>query len=216
MDETTAENTIRWYEDLEEALAAFLKGVPPQGNNLQVWSPKLATVLVEACTLTESVFYQITPISTAVGGMARDRMGLVHYAELYAARRRFAERKVALLQEPLRWVEPFRGWAGRTAGFSKPDWWKTYEAAKHHRLDVLQEATLHTALLALAGALVTIVTEPALLLMARRHKWLDFYDDRPESLVTDVLERRTSIWLCPETQLFSVPLGRHCRMTYMS
>ena len=209
MDATTTGNTLRWYEDLEDELVAFLKAVPPQGNNRKVWSPKLATILVEACTLTESVFYHITPITDAVGDRDRDHMGLAEYAELYRVKRRLAERKVVFFQEPLGWVEPFHRWANRTTGFKdkEPAWWKIYNEAKHHRLEMLEKATLKMAICAVAGAFVTIVTESTLLLAARRHEWLSFNYDRPEVLVADVLEQRSGIWLCPETPLFAALLG---------
>ena len=221
MDVTIAGNTIRWYTDLEEELATFLKEVPPQGDNLKMWSPKLATLLIEACTLTESVFYHITS-STAVvhiarGDIVRSCMGLAEYAELYAVHRRLADRKVAFFQEPFRWVEPFFRWAGQTTrtGFKEkePPWWSIYNKAKHRRLDGFQKATLETTITALAGALVTLVTEPELLIAAGRHQWLPWTShgldaEQLRRYLADFFEGKfPGTWLSPETQLFAVPLG---------
>jgi hypothetical protein len=49
MDEATTSNIIRWYEGLEEEIVDFLRCVPPQDQNMNTWSPRLATVIVEAC-----------------------------------------------------------------------------------------------------------------------------------------------------------------------
>jgi hypothetical protein len=194
--------------DIESDLADFLSVVPPQGNNLKVWSPKLSTILVEACPLTESVFYHITEISAAVRVIDREHMGLEEYAELHGVQRRLAERKVVFFQEPLRWIEPFRKWVGRTTRLKVPTWWAIYNRAKHQRLDTLQEATLETAIVAVAGVLVTIVTEPALLIAAGRHEWLDLHAEGLEGFVADFFQEKSPfIWLCPETQLFAAPLG---------
>jgi hypothetical protein len=52
---------LRWYEGLEAQVMDFIHVVPPHGNNQQVWSSKLATVLVEACCLIESIFVITQP-----------------------------------------------------------------------------------------------------------------------------------------------------------
>jgi hypothetical protein len=106
-------------------------------------------------------------------------------------------------------VHPFKRWVGRTTRFKdkEPPWWDIYNRAKHKRLETLDKATLAMAIQAVAGAFVTIVTVPALLLAARRHEWLNFGSNRPEAFVEDVLEQRSNMWLCPETPLFSALLG---------
>ena len=127
MDETTADNTLRWYEDLEAQMIDLLRVIPPQGSNLKTWSPRLATIMVEACNLLESVLYHITPPTAEIKGKDKQRikMQLQDYAELYAAPLRLSERKAAVRQAPFRWISPFSGWVGFAPGSSlpAPDWW---------------------------------------------------------------------------------------------
>jgi len=73
MDEITAANVLRWYESLEEQVLDFMQVVPPQGDNLHVWSPQLATVVVEAGSLIDSVLRDISPARVTVRGTSKKR-----------------------------------------------------------------------------------------------------------------------------------------------
>jgi hypothetical protein len=226
MDERTADITIRWYEDLEAQLIDVLRFIPPQEGNLTTWSPKLATIMVEACNLLESVFYHITPYTVDATGKAkvdidgkrkdRDGMKLRDYAALYASPLQLSERQVAVFQAPFHWRSPFSGWVGSASvpPFPTPNWWEIHNRSKHRRLDHYPEFTLERALDALAGAMATLVSAPRLpaatpLIHAMvRHRWFNV----PSALV-DFLEDfyfkgfGEQYWYCPETSLFAVPMG---------
>src|SRR5262249_27548336 len=137
MNATTAVNVLQWYESLETQVMHFMQVVPPQGANLSAWSPTLATVLVEACNLLESVLYHITPDPVALPGSGkrtpRDSLTLAHYAALYSSKLRLPERKAAFFQEPFGWRTPFSGWAGRSTNFQNPLWWEVHNRSKHRR-----------------------------------------------------------------------------------
>lgn len=217
MDEATAANVIRWYESLEERVVDYMKGTPPQGQNLRAWSPILATVLVEACNLLESVLYHITPEPppSSLGLRSRSRLILEHYAKLYSKRFGLPGRKVAFFQEPFGWRIPFKRWARRKMVpkkglvFPAPEWWNVHNASKHRRLDHFNEFTLEKTIDALAGALVIITTAPyepsgeELALAMVKNGWTPTQ--------TDILNFYKGRWglyfFCPETRLFSVPLG---------
>lgn len=216
MDETAADNTIRWYEDLEAQLIEVLRFIPPQEPNLSTWSPKLATIMVEACNLLESVLYHITPETVKVNGTSKDRnhLGLRDYAALYAGQLRLSERHVAVFQAPFHWRRPFGSWGDPS--FLPPDWWKIHNRSKHRRLDHYPEFTLNSALDALAGAMAVIVSAPIvqaatpLLDAMIRHQWFG-----PSGRFLGALE-----WLysgqedqypmahsyCPETSLLAIPM----------
>jgi hypothetical protein len=192
MDATTAANVIRWYQSLEEQLQEVLSVVPPQGTNLQTaWSPKLATVLVEACNLIESVFYDLiassphydtTTDKVQVPGekkpCRRDRLELHHYARLYCDPLHLTLCKAVFFQAPLKWLTPFGEWSG-PHDCPQPAWWAVHNASKHRRLAHFAEFTLEKALAALAGALIVLTAAPAapggieLLWAMVRHKWID-------------------------------------------
>jgi hypothetical protein len=81
-------------------------------------------------------------------------------------------------------------------------------AAKHRPLDAFQKAMLKTAILALVEELVTIVTNQGLLIALRWHGRLNLQAEGLEHFVADCFERKFTItWLCPETGLFTAPLG---------
>ena len=226
MDETAAANTLRWYESLGGQLVEFIKVVPAQGKNLtSVWSPMLATVLVEACNLAESVLYDLTPDPAPIlpKAIPRKHIRLDHYGQLYSRQFRLPHRKAAFFQEPIGWRSPFTCWARRKRNprtgkleFSQPDWWATHNASKHRRLDHFDEFTLDKAIDALAGAFLIIATAPIcpkgieLALAMDRNNWMmgapwprkhwqDFYDDDQSFPGLQ--------WVCPETALFAAPIG---------
>jgi hypothetical protein len=218
MDETAADNALRWYEDLEAQLIEVLRFIPPQGGNLTNWSPKTATITVEACNLLESVLYHITPPSVPIKGKPKDRKHLLltDYGELYAAQLRLAERKAAVFQAPFRWLTPYSSWAGLPAGTSlqNPEWWAVHNRSKHRRLDHYSEFTISRAFEALAGAMITIVTMPTcsaarpLIDAMIRHKWIDTPGEVADCLPDFYMGKYPPRdWICPETSLFAVLLG---------
>jgi hypothetical protein len=216
MDAQTATNVLRWYEELEEQLVYFMKDIPPQGKNLDVWSPALATVIVESCNLIESVFYHITPDPTTYGSTKkREKLFLCDYAAFYSNRHSLSERKVVIFQEPLDWCTPFEKWAGATT-FDNPEWWDIHNKSKHSRLDHFEKFTLKRAIEALAGALVVIATAPmvssarALATVMVKHGWLNL--DLEMGIDREFLDHFynrnvAKAWLAPETPLFAAILS---------
>ena len=75
-----AGDVLRWYEGLEAQVMDFIRVVPPHGtHNLNSWSSQMATVLVEACCLIESIFHQFKDDAATAQGKPkpRDRLMLV-------------------------------------------------------------------------------------------------------------------------------------------
>jgi hypothetical protein len=229
MDATTAANVIRWYQSLEEQLQEVLNVVPPQGTNLQTaWSPKLATVLVEACNLIESVLYDLidsspyydaTTNKVQVPGESkprkRDRLELHHYAQLYCKPLRLHACQAVFFHEPLGWQMPFGVWDGQPP-FRQPDWWVVHNASKHRRLGHFEAFTLEKAIAALAGALVVIASAPAepsamdLCWAMIQHEWINPLSYETPQLILQFYAGRgfTDQHLCVETSLFAVLVGR--------
>ena len=99
MDEMISGTVLHWYETLEAQTIEFLRVVPPHGPNLDTWSPRLATVLVESCNLIESVLYHITPATVSVSGKTKKRndLQLADYAQLYCTNLRLPDHTAILL-----------------------------------------------------------------------------------------------------------------------
>jgi len=231
MDEKMAENALRWYESLETLVLDFMKVVPPHDQNLSVWSPRLADVLVEACNLIESVLFEITDACVPVYRKGRERkprpgdteprycakrtaLSLFDYADLYSPSLRLPTRKVFPFEGPFCWRDPFTAWVGWTPGKSSdsPRWWAMHNKSKHSRLAQLPSFTLDNTLDALAGALVILATVKALRPALARRGWLGSPYGAQEDLLQvveqyDCESRKLEGWSFVETPLFSVPLG---------
>jgi hypothetical protein len=210
MDEITAANVLRWYESLEEQVMDFLQVVALRRHNLHVWSPKLATVVVEACSLIDSVLRDISPARVTVRGTSKKRSGLTlpDYAELYCTPLRLPARTAILLTDTPEYRTPFGTWS-KGPPFDSPPWWQVYNRFKHRRLAHFTAATLNTAIDALSGALVIIATVPALLPAVFKHGWLNLEGYNPELALRDLqsgLFQDKPVFL--ETSLFGVPLGK--------
>jgi hypothetical protein len=221
IDDKDAGEVLRWYEGLEAQVMDFISVVPPHGSNLCVWSPRLATVLVEACCLIESIFHQFKDDAATVQdkGKPKNRLTLGPYAALYSSLLRLPERTVILLTDIPEYRTPFGLWKDLLGGapFDEkthvPEWWRLYNDSKHDRIKVFQEFTLTRAIEALAGALVVISTVPAFAFAMVQHEWLPVYR-RPETDVRDYCQtlrgQRVTAKEWPfaiATQLLAIPIG---------
>ncbi|HEY7491333.1 MAG TPA: hypothetical protein VIH59_09530 [Candidatus Tectomicrobia bacterium] len=224
MDATTAANVIRWYRSLEEQLQNVLNVVPPLEPNLrQAWSPMLATVIVEACNLVESILYDITPDHVQAPWRkgrkpwrSRNCLTLKDYACLYCQQLHLTECKVVFFHEPLSWQRPFEQWSGQQAPFPAPDWWAVHNKSKHRRLSHFAEFTLEKAIAALAGAMVVITSAPTVPVARElfwamiQHEWINPANDFPASTIEEFYggQGASDQYLCVETSLFAVLFGR--------
>ena len=224
-DEQAGE-VLRWYKGLEAQVTDFIHVVPPHGNNLTVWSPKVATVLVEACCLIESIFHQFKDDATVQPtGKPDGRLTLGPYAKLYGPLLRLPERTAILLTDTPEYRTPFGLWRDVVGGAPfdgkkhVPEWWRLYNESKHHRMKVFPQFTLTKAIDALAGALVVISTVPAFAPALVRLGWLSLGSWNPEGFVRDYWQtlqgRHSTAERWPymiETQRFALPIG-HSQLT---
>jgi len=212
MDEATAANIIRWYQGLEEKVVEFLKYIPPQNENMTIWSPQLATVIVEACAIIDSLFFYITPPRVTVRGKEKDRdkLSILEYAELYSAEFALPKRQIIFLASPPSYRNPFDIWANKDSGsFPSTPWWSVNNDLKHDRITNFQRASMRIAIDALAGSLLIIakvmVKVPELLRVALRYGLLDLGGWNPEAFLEILHSGNEGRML--ETSLFALWLG---------
>lgn len=212
MDEATAANIIRWYQGLEEKVEEFLKYIPPQNENMTTWSPQLATIIVEACAIIDSLFFYITPSKVVIHDKEKDRdkLGILDYAELYCGKFELPKRKVIFLASPPSYRNPFDIWANQVSGsFSSPPWWIVNNDLKHDRITNFNKASMRTAIDALAGSLLIIskvmIEVPELLRVVLRFGFLDLGGWNPEYFL-EILEKGQEGKML-ETHLFALWLG---------
>ena len=213
MDKQAVARIIHRYRNLEEDLSEFLKHLPPQGANLKAWSPRMATVIKESCTLFESFLKGVSRPKVKVGRIWKkvDKLNIQDLALVYSKKLSLADRKVILLTFPPEYRHPFENWKSlpkRKRDIKAPNWWTIHNKLKHGELTYFQKATLDTAIDSLAGILMTLGAAPE---MTRGLMHADFLHWRnvPSSNVVNWalggFGNKTPVIL--KTSLFAVILG---------
>ena len=207
INEATCMNVIEWYNAIENQLIDFFKYVPPQSQNMSTWSPRLSTLIVESCGLIDSLLRYISPPKVQLRGKVkrREKLELSDFAELYSIERKLPNRKVILLISPPEYRTPFDVWLnqGKGISFESPSWWTTNNHLKHRRIDCFTEATLETAINAIAGSLVIIATTPQLIPVLARKGYLDLSDRHASSTIKNLQNYYGEV-ITLETSLFAM------------
>lgn len=127
------------FEELESRLTECLSFIPFIENNKQVISPKFIPIILEACSLIDSVFKTFE-------GQKGKRHDLKSYTTLVEPQLCLEEATTIFLNPPLRFLTPFASWTTAV-----PSWWVAYNKLKHDRLDNYDAATYENAILAMSG-----------------------------------------------------------------
>ncbi len=127
------------FEELESRLIECLSYIPYIENNKQVISPKFIPIILEACSLIDSVFKNSK-------GEKGKRYDLMSYTKLVEHDLYLEEAISIFLNPPLPFLTPFENWTKAI-----PTWWVAYNKLKHDRLDNYDVATYENAILAMTG-----------------------------------------------------------------
>lgn len=151
----------------EQMLSDMLQVVPYSKEHEHVWSPQLATVLLEACSQLDSLW-------KARSGRASARLDIRDYFAMFGGD--VAERWLVFWGETGVRVQPFAAWSV-TPNHSKDkftplDWWQAYNDLKHSRLANRKRATLRHAAHAVAGLFVAIVRCPECASAVAHEGWI--------------------------------------------
>jgi len=144
MDDFERDSVIDSFELLEARLLDFLKHVPPTEQNLGVHSPELASIILDASGLLDSVFREISPDPESVGGAQKhkDDLTMNDYEQLYGSKFDLSNCRSYVLVWPPQVRAPFEEWAhGRHLS-----WWASQNKLKHSRIRHLRDATLKITL----------------------------------------------------------------------
>jgi hypothetical protein len=127
------------FEELESKLIECLSFIPFIENNKEVISPKFIPIILEACSLIDSIFKTFE-------GQQGKKHNLKSYTKLIEPQLCLEEATTIFLNTPLRFLRPFATWTTAV-----PSWWTAYNNLKHDRLDNYNAATYENAILAAAG-----------------------------------------------------------------
>ena len=126
------------FHSLEEQLVDCMRYVPFIERNQAVVSPKFVPILMDACSLIDSILRDCT------GGGKRHTFK--EYAVLHEEHLELEGTTSLLLVSPLQLLRPFRGWRGAT-----PVWWDAYNKVKQDRIRNYAAATYSCTVSAMAG-----------------------------------------------------------------
>jgi hypothetical protein len=195
---------------VEKLLRKALRFVPYADEHLKVWSPRFATIILEAGSQFSSLLH-----ATAVADghlTSSDRSDVGNYREWYG---KVLAPQWAILflgdTQPL--LAPFNQW--RKSSFAASDnpnmrlpWWESYNALKHDRLANAGRATLECAAQSVAALFLSIVYSgqcDSLLINGREftvgHSML------PLTLPSPLRDAHANYWITVESRLFGHPIA---------
>lgn len=138
-DDNRIEFVVSNFDNLEKQLLECMEFIPFIDQNKHAFSSKFIPIILESCSLTESILREITE------GKSR-RYSFKKYAEFNEAHLGLDETISIFLVSPIRFYQPYKGWAEKI-----PEWWDCYNKLKHDRLNNYEFATYETAVQSLVG-----------------------------------------------------------------
>lgn len=138
-DENIIEFVISNFTNLERQLIECMEYIPFIEQNMQVVSPKFIPVILEACSLIESIFKELTNNKRKIHNFKK-------YAELHEKHLELEDTISIFLSTPIRFYQPYKKWTKIA-----PNWWHAYNKIKHDRLNNYEYATYQTVVLSLNG-----------------------------------------------------------------
>lgn len=127
------------FSGLETQLIACNEYLPFVEANKQAISPKFVPIIIEACSLIDSIFRETTANKTQHYNLKK--YGIEHEPTLS-----LDDDLSLFLSSPVQVLRPFKDWTKK-----QPDWWAAYNKLKHDRLNNYEVATYTNAVVAVAG-----------------------------------------------------------------
>ena len=147
------------YETSERYVKDFLESVPWTKGNIQVWSPKLATYLIDICSKIESAFRDalesqfLDKCDGIEDQRKKDRRNIFDYHQIFNIYHRFNKKPLMLL-ETNEFIVPWKDWSEKES----PKWWSDYNKLKHNFFENRELATLENVVIALGGFFLICIT----------------------------------------------------------
>jgi hypothetical protein len=189
------------FKLIEAMLGEVLEVVPYCQDHKNVWSPRLATILLEAGNLLDSLWKWET--CTGKSGPGKKNPNIKDHFKRFGAK--LAKRWVVFWGEEGERIQPFAAWDG-TPVYQDLPWWKDHNAVKHERLTDKKLATLGNAVQALAGLFVAIFNCPSCWDAIWQEDWIDAgcrWSYPPNHLLGDATPLAD---IAAESRLFSYPV----------
>lgn len=148
------------FLSLEDQLLDCMKYIPYIEQNLGVVSPKFVPILLDACSLIDSVLRHSTDDDS--------KRSLKRHAALLEPNLELEHATTLFLVSPLQLLRPFRGWTAEC-----PDWWAAHNQVKHDRVRNYSAATYAHTIMALAGLHQVVSRSWSFLSQLILHGWFN-------------------------------------------
>jgi hypothetical protein len=206
MDEFAAGQLLDWYERIESGILTFAEHVPLVSENDGFQAPMLASYLIDAAGLIDSVFRDMTKEMNEVsrGSIKRDDCNIIDFYELHNTNLDLNNTRSIMLVSPARTRFPFSMWKDRYATLP---WWKAYNDLKHDRLTNIRVSTVGAALDALSGLHQVISRRIDLVPMLIRRGWLSTGNWALHAVIEEAGRGKLPDVFVVQTSLFATPVG---------
>jgi len=211
VDQFVADQVLCWYERLERSVLEFGERVPLTVENETLKSPILASVLIDACSLLDSMFRDMTPGSVSVNGKikAKSDCNIVDFARLHSQPLDLPNTQSVMLVSPPRYRAPFEKWKSinTSQDYIPLPWWQAYAELKHDCLSNLDKATVGLTLDALCALNQLIGQRLDMIRIVMRHGWFPSGVYDISYILGELNEGKLPDTFVIQTKLFAVPVG---------
>lgn len=156
-----ADFVVASFSVLEVQLIHCMEYIPFIEGNKDVMSPKFIPIIMDTCSLIDSVLREMT-------GNKNERYSLKKYSEAHERVLLLEGNLTLFLSSPLQLLEPYKNWTKE-----QPEWWAAYNMLKHDRLNNYKASTYRSAVLALAGLHQLMSRSKAFIGSFLRAGWID-------------------------------------------
>ena len=161
-----ADWALETFIDLERRMGDVLRVVPYEPIHMRTYSPVLASILLDSCSLTESILklsmdnVRYNSVASITSLRAKRYSGRPPYLNINDLRTvfrqdQFYEKKIWLLPRGAASL-PWYTW--RYPGTKNPKWWTAYNNTKHDRFGNARKATLNHTIHAMKGCFLALVS----------------------------------------------------------
>lgn len=133
------------FSNLENQLIRCMEYIPFIETNKNAISPKFIPLILESCSLIDSIFKTITD--------EKIKTNFKKYANIHEKTLDLGDSISMFLVTPLQFYKPFENWTTKI-----PIWWNSYNKIKHDRINNYEFATYETTVLSIV-ALHQLITK---------------------------------------------------------
>lgn len=204
----SANSVISSFIATEDALTQFLRFVPYCEEHKTVWSPALATTILETCSQLDSLWQYEARQSPCV---TKEKLTIKDYFQYYG--QYVANKWLVFYGETSEKLQPYAVWAEAPQYVPEQytnyrlQWWRAYNALKHNRFVNRSEGKLEYAVQALAGLFLSILRAESCRNAVAQAGWLFGEGHNLQANLGEDSPSVNSRFITAESRLFTYPVG---------